>query len=805
MLKNYLTVTLRTLLKYKSFSLINILGLAIGMPVCLLIILAVKEQRNIDQFHTNKDRIYRVITWAKNKSTGQAYDYASAPAPISRILLEDYSGVRDAVRLLRFGGPAKYGDKILDVFGFYSTSSFFHIFSFDLTVGDRTTALDEPFSMVIAQETARRFFGNENPLGKVLTLEEGDFRITGVLKDLPPGQRTHIDFEMLVSFSTLQALQRQGVAVLNPDEWVSHWQWYHYILLEKEKTQAEIESVFPEIVARNYTDESPYEYKLSLQPLTGIALGPELVNQIGRGVMENVGLYIFLVIAFVIMLPVIFNYVSLTMARSLKRAKEIGVRKVIGANRLQVIKQFLIESVIIATISLIPAFLLLYYVLPNLNDFDFAQYLSTDWQSDFTVYLFFIAFSIFAGLLAGLLPSLLLSKMRPVQVLKGLSQIKGFSGLTMRKILLTCQFVLSLFFIIFTTLMYRQVKYMVNANYGFDKENIVAVSLQDVPYKIFRNELSKSSHIVDVSATSDLIGRVNVRPFLPIQSDKLAEPINAVRFFISENYLDNLGFTLLAGRSFSKDFATYSTQALILNETATHRLGYANPLEAVGQTLKVAENTDMHIIGVVQDFHYTRLHTHGGIAPVVLRYHPDAFQHAMVRIAPGDITLAIDDIEAAWNAVKGTELKPMHYRFLNEHILGAYNDARDIVTFFSIIASLAIFVACLGLLGMAIYSTETRIKEIGIRKVFGASAARIVILLSKDMVKLLAIAIAISSAFAWFFVTNIFMERFPYRAEIGPDIFIAGIALVAFLALVTIGSQTLKASVSNPVETLRSE
>jgi len=801
MLKNYLKVALRTLLKHKSFSLINILGLAIGLPVCLLIILMIQEQRNLDRFHQNKDRIYRIITRAKDQATGRVRDFASAPAPLSQTLRNDYGQVEDAVRLLGFNDIAQYEEKLLAIGGFYAEASYFHIFSFDLAVGNRETALAEPFSAVISQKAGTKFFGDENPFGKVLAFSFGDVRITGVLKELAPGPKSHLQADILISFSTIRALQAQKISMPDPEDWDHYTVFYHYLLLTDRHQAPAVEAVFPEIVKRFYRDESPFEFVFSLQPLTGIALGPELVNQIGR-VMEGTVLHIFLIVAVIIMLPAIFNYISLTVARSLKRAKEIGVRKVVGAHRAQIIGQILCESVVVAMLALVPAVALLDLLLPMFNGFQFVEYLAVDWRTDWSIYGFFLTFSIGAGLLAGLIPALILSTIQPAQVLKGLSQIKGFSGLTWRKVLLVLQFALSLFFIVNTTLFYRQLKFMLNANYGFDKENVVGVALQEVPYGIFRNELLRRTGIAEVSAASHLIGRANIFPYLPVQSDKIAEPIKAVDFYISENHLENLDFVLLSGRSFSSRFATDGTQAVILNETAARRLGFDH-LTAIGQTIRVGDSATMQAVGVVKDFHYRSMQNN--IEPVVLRYAaPSQFSFAMVRIAPGGVAKAISAIEAVWKKLSPT-LAPVQYQFLDEYILGAYNDLRDIVKFLGVIAGLAVILACLGLLGMAIYSTESRVKEIGIRKVFGASTAKIVALLSQDLVKLLAFAVVAVTPFWWMFANIMFLERMAYRVALGPDIFIPGLALVACLAFIIISSQTIKAALANPVEALRYE
>lgn len=801
MFSNYFKVAFRTLIKHKSFSLINILGLAIGMPVCLLLILVVSGQRNLDQFHANKERIFRVVTRVTEKTTGNVNDLASAPAPLSPLLNSELTEIEDAVRLLGFYGAAKYDQKLLSVEGFYAEQSYFSVFSFPLRAGNRGTALQDPFSAVISADLGNKLFGEQDPMGRVLTFSFGDVLVTGVLESPVAGQQSHLKRDILISFSTLEALQGLQSGVMDLTDWNNHTTMYHYLLLNDGEQAPLVEAAFPRLLKGVLRDDAPYSYQYSLQPLTGIALGPELMNQIGR-VMEGTMLTIFLIVSFIIMVPVVFNYISLTVARSLQRAREIGIRKVIGAQRQHVVMQVLFESVMVAVLSLVPAVALLDLLLPVFNDFQFVEYIAADWKSDGSVYAFFLLFGVGAGILAGILPAVVLAAVNPSSALKGLSRMRGFSGLTLRKIFLVIQFVLSLFFIILTTLFHQQFAFMLNADYGFDKEHIVSVHLQDVPYELFRSEVLRQAGVLDVSAASHPIGRANVTPALPIQSGNVSEPIRAVGFSISENHLENLRFTLLSGRNFSSQFATDSTEAIIVNETAVRRLGFDDPAAAVGQVVTVGENATMKIVGVTTDFHYARLQN--SIDPVVLRFSPDRFVYALVRVAPGDMMNAMAGIESVWSKLS-VDVQPLHYQFMDEFIEGAYNDMRDIIVFLTIIAALAITIACMGLLGMAIFSTETRVKEIGIRKVFGASALNVVVLLSRDLVKLFVLAVLIVTPLLWAFINFMFFERVAFRVELGFSTVVPGFLLVVLLALLTIGSQTIKAANKNPVESLKYE
>lgn len=797
---NYLKVALRTLYKHKSFSLINIFGLAIGMPVCLLVILVISGQRDLDRFQAKKDRIFRIVTHVTQKATGNVDDVATAPAPLSPLLKSELSEVENAVRLTRFSAAVKHGEKLFTVQGFYAEQSFFDIFSFALKAGNRESALKQPFTAVISEELGRKFFGKQNPVGQVLTFPFGEVLVTGVLADLQPHQSSHMPREIFLSFSTLLSFRDLNQSS-DPRNWNAFSSFYQYLLLSNENTASDVEGALPRLMKNAVRDDAPFVYECSLQPLTGIAFGRELLNRIGD-VMERPVLYIFLIIATVVMTPVLFNYVSLTVARSLKRSKEIGIRKVVGASRSHVVRQVLFESILISLLAIIPAMLLLDILLPVFNDFQFVEYISIDWKSDWSVYVFFFLFGVGSGVIAGIIPAMVLSSVKPALALKGLGRIPGFSGITLRKVFLVIQFTLSLFFIILTIVFHRQLAFMLNADYGFDKEHIVAVSLRDVPFTLFRNEALHQAGVLDVSASSHIIGRANPDPGPEVRSPLVSEPIKVISFSVSENYLTNLRFKLLAGRNFSNQYATDTSQAIIINEAALKSLGFSDASAAIGQRVDVLQHGPKEIVGVTKDFHYARLQN--VIDPVILEHDPHRYWYAMVRVAPNEMTNVIPSLESVWSTLS-TDLTPMRYRFLDDYVLGAYNDMRDITVFLSIIAGLAIVISCLGLLGMSIFSTETRTKEIGVRKVFGASSAAIVILLSRDLVKLLVIAVLVATPLIWAFINFMFLERVAFRFDLGAGVFLTGLAIVAFSAFVTIGSQTIKVANGNPVDALRNE
>jgi putative ABC transport system permease protein len=802
MLKNYLKVAFRTFARHKGYSLINLIGLSASMSVSLLIILFVKEQKSYEQFHEHKDRIFRIISEVRPALTGSATTFASSPAPLASVLRHEYPDVEAIARLGKLNGTALYNGKSLAISGLWAEPSLFQIFSFALIAGDPQKALVAPNSLVITQETAAKFFGAENPIGKILALEGlGDFTVTGLLQK--PAGKTHLQSEVFASFATLPALENQGILPKALEDWNNHSRYYNYLLLAKRAAAAELETKLAAVVARFYPEGNPNRYAFRLQALPDINLGPLLANQIGH-FTPNFAAYFLAGLALVLTLSAGINYVSLSVARSLKRAKEIGLRKVVGAQRLQIIKQFLIESVLFTFFALFISCLLLEWLVPQWNSLLLVRndemQISPDFIADTTTSFIFVAFSLVIGLLAGLYPALYLSRFMPAKVIKGLPAIKGFTGLTLRKALVVVQFAFSLIFIVSTILIYRQAEFMLEAEYGFNKENVINVPLRGVPYAAFRNELSLSPHVVTVSATSLIPGDSFGMPRTNIRREQADELTAAVLQSIDEHFIENLELTLVAGRNFSPAFSTDREQAVILNEKAVRELGFGAPLDAVGQVIVLGENSEARIVGVVQDYQFDFLWR--PIGPLVLQFDSAQFRFANVRFRENDRAAALAFLEAAWR--KFDRLHSFEYQFFDEQVEGNYRDFKDLIGIIGLTACLALIIACLGHLGMVSYSMEVRVKEIGIRKVLGATVSQVVLLLSKDFVKLILVAIVVATPAAWL-INNLWLQAIANRVAFYWWVIGLGILSTLALAFATIGSQTIKAARANPVESLRYE
>lgn len=703
MFQNYLKVAWRNLIKYKVFSAINIFGLALSMSVCLILILLIKEQTSYDRFQQNKDRLYRVVSDVK-ASNGRVWNFATSPAPLGPVLLADYPGIQEVVRLRRLTATAIYQEQGLEIKTLFAEPAFFRAFSFKLAGGDPLTALVEPHAIILSEELANKFFGGENPVGKTMRLDGvGDVAITGVLKK--PSGKSHMKFDALLSFSTLTALN-------DPNLFLTHWQnsitrYYNYLVLDKAASAAVLQAQFPEIIKKYYPDADPDTYAFHLQAVTDINLGPHLSNNLGP---TTPGLIVYFLagLTVVVILTACFNYTNLTVARSLKRAKEVGVRKVVGARRAQTIGQVLVESILVALAATIFAFVFLEWLVPAFNNLSLVKTpewdLSLEFAKGFEVYAIFVVFSMLVGLLAGIYPAIYFSSFVPAIVLKGLSKIKGFSGLTLRKALIVVQFAMSLLFIVSTILIYRQSEFVLAADYGFNKEHVINIRLQDAPYESLRNELLKHAGIVNVSATS-VIPVTDESDVQSFKIEKMDKPMSIECRAIDENFVENLGLAIVAGRNFSKNFSTDPGGAVILNEKAVRELGLGAPLQAVGQPILMRPNTPLRVVGVVKDFHFASLQE--PILPLAFIYNSEQFTFANVRIRPGNIDHTLAFIATTWK--KFDRFHPLDYQFFDVQVEHTYAIFKDLIRLIGLTAGLVICIACLGLLGMAIYNAETRV------------------------------------------------------------------------------------------------
>nr|WKN38892.1 ABC transporter permease [Tunicatimonas sp. TK19036] len=817
MIKNYLKVGIRNIFKYKVFSFINVFGLAVAMSVCMLIILMLADQKSYDQFHAKKDRTYRILSKIKES----AVPNATSPFPLADIMREDYPIVEAATHLIpNVGGDVTYGQKTVEMRGFFADASFFEVFDFALEEGDAQEALASPNTMVISQELARQLFGEEEAVGKRVEyvdrelrllkldfgsdpghapVEWGSFTITGVIN--PDKYKSHIRFEMLVSAASLPILYRQEKKADFSDNWRQYSHSYTYLVLKPDVSEQQLTTALDNLVAQKYRE---------FEELKGIQMIPQNLTAINPGKFAGnpislhlpIEAYYFLgFLALVIMFSACLNYTNLSIARALTRAREIGVRKVTGAKRRDLIFQFLSESVLTVLFALMLAYLLLMGVKPAFMELWANKYLNFDLQGNGLVYLGFLGLALIIGLMAGTYPAMYLSRYSPTKVLKNFSSEK-VSKQGMRKFLSTFQFVVSLFFIITSLLIYHQFRHYLDFEYGFASENLMNIPTQGNDYQKLKTEFSTLPGVVAVSASAYIPatamsnGTIGVR-----KADSEDEWVSFEHMSVDSSFVSNFGLSLVAGRNLPMDRG--GSPAILVNEAAARALGYQHPSEAIGALLKTGIYTEpAEVVGVMKDFKFQTPVMEDGIGPLLFRYEPERFSYLNVKIASADIASTLAALETRWK-----NIDPVHsfnYYFFDDQLVQVNQWLGDLVSVISFIAFLAIVIACLGMLGIATYTAERKTKEVGIRKVLGAAELSIALLLSRGFLATLAIAVAIGAPISYF-INQLWLQNFPNRVHFGWSTILLGSTLLLVLGLLTIGSQTIRAARQNPVDTLRTE
>ena len=793
MFENYFKIAFRNLWKHKVFSFINIMGLTVGMTACFLIFLYVRFELSYDNMHGKADRIYRLVSDIKTPSD---LIHASGPAwAVPPNTKHDFPEVEEFVRVSGNSFLVRKGNiKFQEEKSVLADSAFFKVFDFPMVRGNRETALSAPLSLVLTESTAKKYFGKQDAMGQTLLLT-GDAipaKVTAVIKDIP--ENSQIQADMIVSMSTLT-----GKWDTTLDKQWGNYGSSAFLLLKPGADPKSLEKKFPAFLERRNGDEMKKLQMyptLFLEPLRDVYLhstrdGAKTAN------IKNV--YIFSLIAIFILLIACINFINLTTARSTERAKEVGIRKVVGAIKNQLAKQFIGESVIVCVLAFIFTFFLAMLLIPPFNQlagktittgvFDHPGYLALLFGAAVTI-----------GLLAGFYPALVLSSFQPITVLKGKFS-SGAKGIFLRKGLVILQFSISIVLITGTLIVYQQMNYMRNQNLGFDKEQMVVIESNGDPAKeAFRQSLTTIPSVKSVTLSSSVPGGGNPGAYSEVENQKGDMQIaNLELYFVDFDYIPNYSMKMVAGRAFSRDFKTDTTQAMVLNESAVKLLGYASPGDAVGKRFR-QWGREGKIIGVMKDFHFRSLQQE--IKPLSMRIEPNGCHLISANITGNNVPATLAAIEEKWKTLIPN--RPFNYFFLDEFFDRQYRSEQRFGNLFLNFAILAIFISCLGLLGLASYSTYQRTREIGIRKVMGASVSGIVHLLSKEFLALLFIAFVIASPIAWL-VMHRWLEDFSYRIGIHWWIFMVS-GMIAFLvAIFTVSFQAIRAALVNPVISLRTE
>ena len=804
MFKNYFKIAWRNLRRNKSFSAINIFGLSIGIACCLIIMLFVQDELSYDRYNKKADRIVRVVF--RGSINGEKMKEANVMPPVAQTLKADYPEVVQATRLRTDAPLVTYDDKTFKENEFaFADSNFFQVFTLPFLKGDAKTALTQPNTLVISATTAEKYFGKKDPIGKILSFNNTSFKITGVMKDIPAN--SHFHFNLIASMVTLPESRDPSWMTSN---------FYTYLVLPKGYDYKKLEAKLPEEVAKYMGPQIQQAFGMSLaefnkkgngvglflQPLTDIHLHSDLNYDFEPG-SDIRYVYIFGAIALFMLIIACINFMNLSTAGASKRSREVGIRKVLGSLKNELVRQFLLESILLTFIALLLAVVLVYLALPVFNELS-GKELNLHFKNNLFLLFGLAGFGLVVGALAGSYPAFYLSSFKPVTALKGKISA-GKKSIGLRSGLVVFQFCISVILIVGTTVVYQQLKYIQNTKLGFDKDQVLVLhetGRLDKNEAILRKQLLQDQRVENVSISGYVpVGPSNGNNNMVYTEDNSSQLVKAIKYHVDEQYIPTLDMKLEAGRNFSKDFATDSS-ATIINETAAKTFGWGE--KALGKTLTGFKNNQgekitYHIIGIVKDFHFKSLHER--ISPLMMALGNNSGS-IIVKVKTKDIAGLLASVKKEWSQFSNAAL--FSYSFMDDDFEATYRTEGKLSLILGIFAGLTIFIACLGLFGLVTFTAEQRTKEIGIRKVLGATVPNVVGLLSKDFLKLVIIANVISWPLAWW-VMNKWLQDFAYRINISWWIFLlAGLAAL-LIALITVSFKAIKAALANPVESLRTE
>lgn len=796
MISSYFKTSGRSIVRNKLFSAINVFGLAVSMSVGLLVIAFVFDFMSYDRFHGNRERIYRV--YDRYEAPQHAIDLASVSVKAAKEIEANITGI-DEIVLMRngFWGDATIDDKKFPIGGLYATEKFFDVFTFPLISGNPQTALKEPYSLVVTEKTANRFFGSTDVLGKSIKFDTINYTVTGVAKDAP--KLSHMRFDLLVSFSTAEILMPQR----DPNflSWENVWQNYIYLLLPEDANIENIQANLAKISELQNKNLDHVRITLKLQSLHEIAVGKKLENQIGPTMIPLV-LWILGGLAAVIILSACFNYTNLSIARSFRRSREVGIRKVIGAQKGQVLTQFISESLLISMLALFLAFPLYLFLR--------TQFLGLNPHLEDLVLLelsprligWFVAMAVTVGIVAGFLPALFYSRINSVQVLKNISSLKLFRHISLRKALIVVQYTISIMFISTTLIGYDQYKSFLVFDLGFSTENILNIRMQGNKGDQLKKDLMEIPGVEKISKSMMITSLGSIQGTNMKYKDSKDSALVWLNR-VDENYMPLHGHVLLAGRNLQWQPENSVEKEIIVNEQVLKRFDIANkdPQKALGEVV-IVDGKKLTIVGVLKDFHYGTMEK--SIEPVMFRYTSDSRDgYLNVKIVSSDLPATMKAIEKSWK--KTDDIHPLDAKFYDDQIQEAYSQFSVMVKVIGFIAFLAVSIASFGLFGMVVFTTETRMKEVSIRKVLGATEKRLIFLLSRGFIVLLVVSGCIAIPLTWVFFEKVVLVNFAYHKPVGVIEIILGLGVVIVIAMVMIGLQTTKVARANPAVVLKNE
>jgi len=818
MFSNYLKIAWRNLMKNKIFSFINIFGLSVGLTCCMLITVYLYNEVNYDKYHKNIDQLYQLATtFVKD---GKEDKTPNTPAPIAAAMKQEFPEISETARLMSLFAEDKtllqYKESnaapksFYETKGFVADASFFKLFTYNFIEGNAATALTDPNTIVLSEDIAKKFFGSQSALNKVIhvnsnTNGEYDFKVTGVYRPMDKPSQIDAGFFISVPGGNMDQLIKQQT------DMVGNNMFNTFFLLKPGTDAKKLEAKFPAFVDKYMgtgLKAAGFYKKQFLIPVKDLHLYSGMSNDMAStGTVSVTYLYILASIALFTLLIACINFMNLSTARSSKRSAEVGIRKVLGAKKQSLVKQFLGESLLMSMIAFIIALGITELLLPAFSQVS-GRNLSLDFSQQWFIVVGFFVLSIITGLLAGSYPAFYLSSFRPVKVLKG-RFTNSLSAVALRKGLVVFQFIISVVLIIASVVIMNQMNYLRSTDLGFSKDQQIVIPLRSTAakgiYASLKNDIKADPQVQEVGATLYYPGIVNPSDMGLYKEGKTVNDAKDVHTnWVDESLLQTLDIKPVAGRLFSKDFPGDTSQRMILNEEAIKQIGFKSPREAIGGKVKFdwrGETYTWTVIGVVKDFHFQDLHI--AIAPYgfQLNNQPN-YNYLIVHSKTTDVSSLLKSINASWHKLNPNE--PFEYSFIDEDFQKNYdaeNRLAAIVGYFTVIA---ILISCLGLFGLATFSAEQRTKEIGVRKVLGASVAGIVTLLSKDFLKLVVISILIASPVAWW-VMHKWLQDFAYQTKISWTVFAITTVAALLIALLTISFQAIRAAISNPVKSLRTE
>lgn len=792
MLKNYFITSVRSLMRSTGFSIINILGLAVGLSIFSLISFYVYHEMSFDRYHKNADRIYRVVENLRTENE-LLFQSVSSP-PMGPRLLKDFPEIENYVRFQRWNLLAQRNDiSSYEPDSYIADSTVFDVFSFKLIHGDKSTALREPYSIVLTGSMAKRYFGDEDPVGQTIKMDYDNYKVTGVMEDVP--ENSHFVFTNLISFSTWSTNNKQA----EEGEW--YWNGFHtYLLLRDAQAAENVRTKMKDFIDRNIEKGGMYYEDLPLQKLSSIYMtAPRSWENGARGSINNI--YILSIIAVFILLIACFNYINLATARASRRLKEVGLRKSLGAMRRMLVAQFLGESIIVTVLAGLLASFFIWAALPSFRTLVDSPLSISMLPNTWLIIGAAALVIVLIGILAGAYPALIISGFHPLQVFR--PSTKGlYSHQNFRKVLVGIQFMISIILVAGTLLVRDQMNMVQSQDLGFDKNSLIVVRTNGDTSIVrhldaFKNELRQVPGVISITGTSTVPGQSTSNLYTQIEmADGKLSPTNINYYFVDHDFLSAYDIKLLAGRDFLREVKADDTTAFLINETAVKDFGWT-PEEAIGK--KIQRRYACRIIGVIKDFHYQSLHSK--VEPVLITM-TSYVGRLSIRINSEDVPATIERVKKKWSEL--VPHLPFDYSFLDVSFDRQYKADQQLEKTAGVFTSVAIFIGCLGLLGLTSFAVERRTKEIGIRKVLGASVASVIMLIAREFILLIAIAFVVATPVTWYLIRE-WEQNFTLQAAINPLRFVMAAAAVLAFAWATISFLSFKAATANPARALRTD